>query len=156
MEVNSLDWKQQQKIKEDISQCVLNPDLSITKNTSRLAEKQSNVKFDTVCLCPFCLMSYELDKFILRKGLRVCPNCCSQLKLTTLSEINDLNKFVDFVFGYRFNGFWNKICLDIPAKTTETRFNEWNIRLHSLGLSYAFWERYKALKGDNDETQEDF
>jgi hypothetical protein len=149
-----LDWKTQQKIKEDIQQCVLNPDMSITKNTSKLAEKQPNVNFDSVCLCPFCLMSYELGKFALRKGLRVCPNCGSQLKLSTLSEINDLNKFVDFVFGYRFSGFWDKICLDVLAKTTETRFNEWNKRLHALGLSYVFWEKYKTLKGENYENEE--
>jgi len=147
-------WKEQQKRIEDAQQMLLNPDLSIIKNNFKSAQNQSNVKFDTVCLCPFCLMSYELSRFALRKGLRVCPNCGSQLKSSTLSEINNLDKFVDFVFGYRFSGFWNKICLDVLAKTTETRFNEWNKRLHSLGLSYVFWERYKALKGDNYENEE--
>jgi hypothetical protein len=149
-----MDWKEQQKRLEDTQQCFLNPDLTIIKNNHNYAKKESNISFDSIVLCPFCLMSYELDKFALRKGLRVCPNCTCQLKLSSLSEINNLDKFVDFVFGYRFNGFWSKICLDVPAKTTETRFNEWNKRLHSLGLSYAFWERYKALKGDNYETED--
>lgn len=140
-------WKAQQKAIEDIQQCLLNPDLSITKNKFSFAKKESNIKFDDIVLCPFCLMSYELDKFKVKKGLRVCSNCSSQLKLSTLSEINDLDKFVNFVFGYRFNGFWNKICLDIPQKTPNTRFFEWNNRLYRLGLSREFWDKYKNLKG---------
>lgn len=147
-------WKEQQKIIEDVQQCFLNPDLSITKNNRKYARKESNIKFDDVVLCPFCLMSYELSKFALRKGLRVCPNCTSQLKLSTLSEITDLDKFVKFVFGYRFNGFWNKICLDVLQKSHDSRFNEWNNRLYRLGLSREFWDKYKNLKGDNVENEE--
>lgn len=139
-------WKQQQKTIEDLQQYKLNPDLTISKNTFRFAKKEPNIKYDDIVLCPFCLMSYTLDKFIVRKGLRVCPCCGSQLKLSTLSEINDLDKFVRFVFDYRFNGFWSKVCLDVPIK--DQRFDRWNQRLKSLGLSYAFWEKYKTMKGD--------
>lgn len=144
-----LDWKEQQKIIEDAQQCFLNPDLSIKKNNRNYATKQSNIKFDDIVLCLFCLFSYELNKFALRKGLRICPNCGSQLKLYTLSEINDLDKFVQFVFNYRFNDFWSKICLDVKSITSYTRFNEWNKRLYDLGLSREFWDKYKNLKGDN-------
>lgn len=146
-----LDWKKQQKLIEDAQQFFLNPDLTITKNNHIYTIKQSDITFETVVLCPFCLMSYELGKFSLRKGLRVCPNCGSNLKLTTLSEITDMDKFVKFVFGYRFNGFWNKICLDVPQKTVNTRFNTWNSRLYSLGLSREFWDKYKNMKGDYEE-----
>lgn len=139
-------WKEQQKVIEDAQQYVLNPDLSISVNPYKFAKKESNVKYDSIVLCPFCLTSDRLDKFVLRKGLRVCPCCGSQLKLSTLTGINDINKFVEFVFNYRFNGFWGKICLDKPVK--ETRFPTWNQRLRNLGLSLEFWEKYKAMKGD--------
>lgn len=151
--VTILDWRKQQQIREDIQQMKLNPDLSIQKNTYLLAQKQPNIKYDEVVLCPFCLKSYELSRFRIDKGFRVCPNCNSRLKLSTLSEINNLEKFVKFVFGYRLNGFWDKICLDVEQISRDARFNEWNNRLYSLGLSSVFWDRYKELKGD---TYEDF
>lgn len=141
-------WKERQKMLEDSRQYQLNLDLTITKNKSFLAEKQHKINFDDIVLCPFCLTSHELDKFSLRKGLRVCPNCMAKLKLSTLAEINDLDRFVQFVFDYRFSGFWDKICLDIPKKTHDSRFNEWNKRLYGLGLSREFWEQYRSLRGD--------
>lgn len=143
-----LDWKTQQKTIEDAQQYLLNPDLTITKNNHKYMKKEPNVKFDTVVLCPFCLRYYSLDKFLLRKGLRVCPNCTAQLKLSTLTEISDLDKFVNFVFNYRFSGFWDKICLDIPQKSKDSRFNEWNKRLFTLGLSLEFWRKYRMMKGE--------
>lgn len=144
-------WKEQQKMLEDSRQYQLNPDLTITKNKSFLIENKPKIEFDMVVLCPFCLMSYELDKFSLRKGLRVCPNCGSKLKLSTLAEISDLDRFVEFVFHYRFSGFWSKICLDVlENENRDARFREWNKRLRNLGLSLQFWEKYKNLKGDSD------
>lgn len=146
-------WEERQKVLYDIKQYKLNPDLSISKNNFKFAEKKNDMKYNDIVLCPFCLMSYELGKFELRKGLRVCPCCSSKLKLSTLAEIDNFDKFVQFVFNYRLNGFWNKICLDVPQTNPDARFNAWNSRLKSLGLSYDFWENYKRLKGDfgNDE-----
>lgn len=144
-------WKIQQEAIEDIKQTFLNPDLSISKNKHITARKQNDIKYDDIVLCPFCLMSYELEKFAVRKGLRVCPCCGAKLKLSTLAEINDLHRFVEFVFNYRLNGFWNKVCLDIEQKTPNTRFNMWNTRLKYLGLNYDFWEQYKAMHGDSPE-----
>lgn len=144
-------WKEQQKVIYDAKQYFLNPDLSITKNSFKFAKKEPEIKYDDIVLCPFCLNSHQLARFKLKKGLRVCPDCGSQLKLSTLSDITDLDKFVSFVFGYRFNDFWGKICLDFPAKNKDSRFNEWNRRLWQLGLSKEFWEKYKLLKGDYEE-----
>lgn len=146
-------WKEQQKAIEDIQQCTLNPDLTINKNTHIIAEQQPNIKYDDIVLCPFCLTSNQLYYFNIRKGLRVCPKCGSNLKLSTLSKIKNLDSFVDFVFGYRFSGFWDKICMDITPKTKDDRFNEWNKRLKELGLSYDFWEKYKLLKGDFGDNE---
>ena len=145
-----MDWKEQQRLREDIQQCFLNPDLSIIKNKRDYAKKETNVKFDDIVLCPFCLMSYELNKFALRKGLRICPCCGLQLKLSTLGNIDNLDRFVKFIFDYRFNGFWEKICLDILAKDRNTRFNEWNKRLYGLGFGFGkeFWDNYKRMKGE--------
>lgn len=146
-------WKEQQKIIEDAQQCLLNPDLSIKKNDKPYAKNQAKAEFDTIVMCPFCLKSYQLGFFPIKKGLRVCPNCNAQLRATTLTEITNLDKFVEFVFNYRFNGFWSKICLEIKPITKDTRFNEWYKRLRDLGLSFEFWEKYKLLKGDYDKNE---
>ena len=153
-----MDWKKQQQIKEDINQYVLNPDLSITKNTSKLAKKQFKADFDMMVLCPFCLNIHQLGEYSLWKGLRFCPSCTIQLKISTLTEINDLDRFVKFVYDYHFNGFWDKICLDVLRIDKDSRFKEWNTRLYRLGLSKSFWEKYKTLKGDfgENEDNEDF
>lgn len=149
--VFKLDWKTQQKMREDAKQFILNPDLSITENKSLSIIEKGDKKFNDVVLCPFCLNSNELGNFYFRKGFRVCPNCSANLKLSTLSEITNLDKFVKFVFNYRFNGFWSKICLDVKPITSETRFKTWNNRLYLLGLSFDFWEKYKNLRGDLED-----
>lgn len=138
-----------EKRQYDAQQYILLPDLSIKKNPLKYAKKIQDSDFNTIALCPFCLTSNELGKYRLEKGFHVCPKCSSRMILKTLLELNNLEKFVEFVFNYRFSGFWDKICLDIEQITKDTRFNEWNSRLYSLGLSFDFWERYKALKGDN-------
>jgi len=143
-----MDWKKQQQIIEDSKQYLLNPNLSITKNNLKSAKQQFKAEFDMMVLCPFCLNIHQLGEYPLRKGLRVCPNCTTQLKISTLTEINDLDRFVKFVFDYRFNGFWDKICLDVRQIDRNSRFKEWNMRLYKLGLNKNFWEKYKALKGD--------
>lgn len=138
-------YKEMCKINDDIYQFKLNPDLSITKNDSPLAKKQPNIKFDDIVLCPFCLNSNVLDSFKIEKGLRVCPTCKRKLKFSTLAEVSNIEMFIDFVFNYRLNGFWSKICLDVVPKK---RFETWNNRLYKLGISQIFWERYKEMKGD--------
>ena len=149
-----MDFKKQQQIIEDAEQYFLNPDLSLTKNKHKFIKKQPKAEFDIIVLCPFCLNIHQLGEYPLRKGLRVCPSCTLQLKVSTLTEINDLDRFVKFVFDYRFNGFWNKICFDIEQINRNIRFNEWNKRLYNLGLSKSFWEKYKALKGDFGENED--
>lgn len=144
-----VDWKEHQKLIEDAQQYKLNPDLTITKNNYKYAKSQPHIDFDALVLCPFCLKSYRFDIFRVDKGLRICPNCNTKLKLSTLSKINNIDEFVKFVFNYRLNGFWSKICLEVKPVTSNTRFNEWNKRLHELRLSKYFWDEYKRLKGDN-------
>lgn len=144
-------WKDQQKVFFDKQQMMFNNDSTVKMNDFKFAEKEPNIKYHNIVLCPFCLKSNELGKFALKKGLRVCPNCGLSLKLSTLSELDDLDKFVRFVFNYRLNGFWDKICLEVLKKDRDSRFNEWNKRLWQLGLSRGFWDKYRALRGDINE-----
>jgi len=141
-------WKKQQEALYDKEQCKLNPDLTISRNDFKFAKKQSKGKFDDIVLCPFCLNPNRLDRFIVKKGLRVCPNCEVNMKTSTLTELDSLDKFTLFIFNYRLNGFWNKVCLDIKQKVRDARFNEWNKRLEELGLNTYFWKRYKDMRGD--------
>lgn len=147
-------WKEQQKIIEDSKQYILHPDLTITKNPYKSIVEKIDINYEKIVLCPFCLKSYELWKFPLRKGLRICPSCGTALKLSTLANITSLSRFVKFIFDYRFNGFWSKICLDVKPTTPNARFNEWNNRLYKLGINTEFWELYKAMRGDTGEDEE--
>lgn len=145
-----IEWKKQDEIIRDIQQTFLNPDLSISKNTYSFAKKsKSSFNYNYIALCPFCLSSNAIGDYSLRKGFRVCPICGSNMKLSTLTEIQDLKEFVDFVFNYRYSGFWSKICLDVPQTTPNIRFETWNRRLYELGISKEFWEIYRNLRGDS-------
>lgn len=149
-----MNWDKRQKLIEDASQYKLEPDLTITKNKNKNAKTKPNIDFTKIVLCPFCLKFYEYQMFRISKGLRVCPNCNSQMKVSTLAKINNLNDLVHFVFDYRHSGFWDKICLDVKPINENTRFNTWNQRLYELILSKAFWDEYKLLKGESGDENE--
>ena len=131
-----------EKRQYDAQQMILNSDLSISQNKRKFAKKQYDTNFEEIVMCPFCLESNELGKYRFTHGFRICPYCMAKLKTTTLTEIKDIEKFVKFMFEYRFMGGWDKTYPD---------FETWNKKLYSLGLSHDFWLIYHRLKGDSKE-----
>ena len=96
-------------------------------------------------ICPFCLENS--NKFIIEnKGLIKCSNCSNFMKLKTLLFIKDCSNFeyAQWVFNYRLSGFFKKI-----------NFELWTKKMHKLGMSYEFWEKYKELKGENINEDKD-
>jgi len=105
-------------------------------------------------MCPFCLNSSYLTQMNIDHGLYQCNYCKNRMSDKTILLIFDIfnsektiktNEFAVWVFGYRMNGFFQKI-----------KFQEWTKKLYDLGISYDFWEKYKQLKGEyQQEKQED-
>ncbi len=96
-------------------------------------------------ICPFCLENS--NKFIIEnKGLIKCPNCSNFMKLKTLLFIKDCSnsEYAQWVFNYRLSGFFKKI-----------NFELWIKKMHELGMSCEFWEKYKELKGENEKENKD-
>ena len=96
-------------------------------------------------ICPFCLENS--NKFIIEnKGLIKCSNCSNFMKLKTLLFIKDCSnsEYAQWVFNYRLSGFFKKI-----------NFELWTKKMHELGMSYEFWEKYKELKGDLEKENRD-
>ena len=141
-----MDYKQKQKMEYDIKQSVLNPDLSISKNPHKYAKEQSEKDFTKIVMCPFCLNTTELWRFKFDGGLRICSNCLNKMRVETLLKISSIVEFANFVFDYRFSGFWNKIYPD---------FKKWNEKLYELKLAREFWDEYKKLKGDPVKNYEE-
>ena len=75
-----------------------------------------------------------------------CPNCSNFTRLKTLLFVKDCTnqEYAKWVFDYRLSGFFKKI-----------NFELWTKKMHKLGMSYEFWEKYKELKGENINEDKD-
>jgi hypothetical protein len=98
-------------------------------------------------ICPFCLEKTNQYK-IKNKGLISCPNCLIDMKLKTLLFIQDCSneEYAKWVFEYRLSGFFTKL------KSGKNSFENWNKKMKDLGIAYEFWEKYKQLKGSDNQT----
>ena len=127
------------------------------KNTFRFRENKAELKFDMIVTCPFCLNHNPVFKFIKKHGLYECPICTNQMWgktiITDLYSDEQIEDFAIWVFEYRLNGFWEKINKHI--KDRGKAFELWKNRLFELKISKVFWEKYKELRGDVYETEED-
>jgi hypothetical protein len=129
----------------DIYQSILTEN-GILPNPNKFAKEffKDKVK-NKMLICPFCLTPQYLSQFSFDRGYYKCPKCKSRTTEKTLSLMFDIfnfpkiniDEFAKWVFGYRVNGFFQKV-----------NFQEWNKKLHDLGVSYDFWDYYKKLKGE--------
>lgn len=97
-------------------------------------------------MCPFCLHQDKLRYFLIQtgkgihRGLAECPECKNKCKLSTLKADMTPEQYADFAYGYKGFGFWQKVP-----------FETWKERLYKIGWAHRFWERYKQLKGEDEE-----
>lgn len=110
----------------------------------------------TMTTCPFCLALNQFSRFLIsgKKGINrgsgKCPNCGLGMKLETLQKMQEWTKkgnssgvifYAEWVYEYRSSGFWQKIHAYFP---------EWKKYLSMMGWTKEFWEKYKALKEENN------
>src|SRR3990172_2088688 len=104
-----MSYKIQEKMREDKEQMILNPDMSISINPSKYNSKTEKAEYDKIVFCPFCLNFTQLWRFKFKHGFRICPNCLNSMTLKTLITNMTTEQFAQWVFDYRFSGFWSKI-----------------------------------------------
>lgn len=139
-----MDYKKCEKLRYDKQQTILTKK-GCKINPHHYAEKELNLKWNNIITCPFCLNHNYLYDFRKISGFFECPFCKSRMRNTSLIVNMDIAKFARWVYGYRLNGFWQKVFPD---------FNAWNKKLRELDISYDFWENYKRLKGVSDSESE--
>jgi hypothetical protein len=124
--------------------------LKILSNPNHYAKIQLQFNPTRILVCPFCLTPNALRKYLIKpsnKFMACCPNCKQNVLFKTLFEMLKWTgiEFADFVSPYAKTGFWSKVF---------PNFEEWNKKLHELNMSYDFWFRYKSLKGDYEENEQ--
>lgn len=130
-----ISWETKFRHKYDIRQIKLVPNGSTNLEETLIA---LNEKF----FCPFCLHLDNYNKFIKsdkRIDLIVCPRCKIEMMKSTLTNEMTVEEFARWVFDYALKGFWKKCD-----------FEYFNWRLKQLEIAQRFWDKYKALKGDNE------
>lgn len=137
----------------DICQTKLSINGSIPNN-SKIAENHiKNIVKGKMLICPFCLNTSYLSQFTTDKNLYKCKYCGNKMQEETLKKIFimfnqqkiDVEAFAKWVYGYRLNGFFQKI-----------KFEEWNNKLKDLEIGIDFWYYYKRFKGEweNENTSD--
>lgn len=129
----------------------------VEPNSFKFAQKRlTDIIKDKNVLCPFCLSIFYLKDFSYSQGLYKCKHCSNKMRDKTLElmfkwfncENPKIAEFAQWVYGYRLNGFFQKII-----------FKEWSGKLYTLGFSKEFWENYRRIKGEDksrDDYEEDY
>lgn len=90
----------------------------IEENKFKFAKKMlKDIIKDKTILCPFCLNIFHLKDFYYSQGFYQCKNCKNKMKDTTLKSMFEwfncekpqIDKFAQWVYVYRLNGFFQKI-----------------------------------------------
>jgi len=68
------------------------------------------------------------------------------MRVKTILYIQECSnqEYARWVYEYRLSGFFKKINFDLWAK-----------KLKDLGIAYEFWEEYKKLKGEDNQTEKE-
>lgn len=142
-----MNYKIAEKMRYNKKQTMLS-DKGCIPNDKKYAQEQYDLKFDSMCLCPFCLETNYFSGFKNNGGYVECPNCKNLMMIKTLCNILKFTnrEFGKWAFDYRLSGFWDKVY---PS------FKIWNEKLHKSGISYEFWEEYKKLKGVSTQQEND-
>lgn len=119
----------------------------ISPNPNSFAEKKLRFDSEQIFICPFCLKTSKFSNFFIKAKncyMAKCPNCKQEVRFKTLFTMLGMTgkEFADFVYPYTKMSFWKKVYPD---------FKTWNNILSELGLAEDFWNRYKDLRGDNEE-----
>ena len=138
-------YQRETRAKQDVLQTIFKDGLAMLK--PRTIVKVETLEGDA--MCPFCLHGGPVDKFVIsiksgfHRGLGKCPKCGNRSQWKTLRRRWTVKEFVLWCYQYACDGFWSKV-----------NFAEFNKGLAARGIARPFWDRYKELKGEDDETSE--
>jgi hypothetical protein len=133
--------------KHDKQQATFNPLSPLGLTVKQQTKVDICLTHTGIYLCPFCLHPDPINSFLIsskqgyNKSMVKCPECKQNFRLKTLTAKMTPEQYADFLYEYSRQGGWQKVTFKI-----------WKERLAQLGWSQTFWERYKALKGDSDDT----
>jgi len=100
--------------------------------------------------CPFCLGLHTFQQYLMstkkgiHQGLAQCPECNNKCRFSTLTKAMTPEEYADYIYGQVRSGIWQKMP-----------FNKWKDRLYKLGWSHGFWKRYKELKSQDTDSEDD-
>ena len=142
--------KKRYKVQSDPKQTILAPNI-----TTGVKFRNSDVSIEIdmeqpIVTCPFCLYYGCLHEFRVKtkRGFSErrakCPECGEGMTMETLTKsASTPEEFADWVFTYG-RSFWQKCS-----------YKKFNKRLKKLGWLYRFWKRYKELKGESYEEEQE-
>src|SRR3972149_1924676 len=139
-------WLRQEKAHDDKHQATFGASSQLLPTDAQTMKAQFTDKTDQQVMCPFCLYQDQLLAFLInrKKGydrrLGMCPECKAKSMIRTLTEDITPEQYADFAYSYKGYGFWQKV-----------KFETWKERLWAIGWAGRFWERYKQLKGENQQ-----
>jgi ribosomal protein S27AE len=140
-------YKMQERARDDKQQLTFGSSGKVEQRKRMVTVTDSTLPVNMLVMCPFCLYQARLQRFLVStsKGIShlkaQCPDCGNGMMMKSLTSEWTPEQYAEFVYPYAGSGFWQK-C----------KFETWKKRLAQIGWSKRFWDRYKALKGD-DETE---
>jgi len=138
-------WKREYKTKKDNHQAKFTASGSLTQ---KIITKAEITTITEPVSCPFCLHIGKIGEFLIstkkgfHRGLGKCPECKNQMQLRSLTAEWTPEQYAEWCYSYSLSGFWQKVP-----------FKKWSQRLRDIGWSYAFWAKYKQLKGESAEDR---
>ena len=138
-------WKREMQAKQDGHQAKWT---ETGKLTQKIITKAEITTITEPVSCPFCLHIGKIGEFLIstkkgyHKSLGLCPECKNKMQLRSLTAEWTPEQYAEWCFSYSLSGFWQKVP-----------FKKWSDRLYKIGWSYAFWNKYKQLKGESTEDK---
>jgi uncharacterized Zn-finger protein len=142
-------YLREEAAKHDQAQVCFGSDSQLQLSRPRVFTESTGIPLNKLVTCPFCLRDNRLQLFLIstKKGIShsraLCPECKEGMMMRSLLTEWTPESYASWVFGYAHSGFWQKV-----------HWETWRRRLQEKGWSQGFWDRYKALKGEAQETGE--
>lgn len=143
-------YKMRQKSQDDKKQARLGTDGKMKPSKEQMITITTSFDYMMMVSCPFCLHDDKLQAFLVstKKGISqkkaACPECNNGMMMKSLTSDWTPEQYAEWVFDYRKSGFFQKCP-----------FQKWKKRLYEKGMAKRFWEKYNALK-DEDESEDYF
>jgi len=141
-------YLREQKAKDDKQQATFDQYAKIKPTKEQQAKAVFTLETDKQVMCAYCLYQDKLYKFLIstKKGFHksqaICPDCKNKQLIRTLTAEMNAEQYAEWMYLNMAYGGWQKVP-----------WTKWKERLAQIGWSQPFWNRYKALKGEEGEQE---